>query len=189
MGSEWRMPGRSMNSRTTRPSTTCWLTTRSTLAESTRLYRAEAPRAPGTVANPLPKPACCVGSISRTSTFGPCVQRPKQLCQTSSARSRAAWASSADLNTSYRPAEPRRSPHSGPRQITILKRRPGMTERDGSHQVCQRGPHGGLSDQGVAGPCFARTGDRSVVLEAQSAVSASFNAAARLGFVRASFAM
>ena len=66
-------------------------------------------------------------TISRTRTFGPCVQRPKQLCHASSVVLARAWASSADRNTSWSAADPRRSPHSGPRQITILKRRPTST--------------------------------------------------------------
>src|SRR3569623_214527 len=50
-GCEWRMPGRSMSSRTTWPPTTCCTTTRSTRDPSIRLYRAVAPRGPGMVAN------------------------------------------------------------------------------------------------------------------------------------------
>jgi len=119
------MPGRSMYSRTICPPTTCSTTRCSTRSISIRLYRAVAPRGPGSVAKPLPRPVgpAFVGRISRTSTFGPWVQRPKQLCHSSWVCSRAPCASRTARNASWRAAEPRRSPHSGPRQIRILKRR------------------------------------------------------------------
>src|SRR5262249_52161623 len=74
-GSEWRIPGRSMNSRTIWPSTTCWATTRSTRVLSIRLYKAVAPRGPGSVAKPVPSERSSATS-SRTSTLGPWVHRP-----------------------------------------------------------------------------------------------------------------
>src|ERR1044071_1011797 len=123
-GSLGWMPGRSTYSRTIAPPTTCAATTCTTRCRSTRLYKAVVPRGPGSVSKPLPSAgAASVLRISRTRTLGPCVQRPKQLCHCSSVCSCAPYASSARRNTSCSAAEPWRSPHSGPRQITILKRR------------------------------------------------------------------
>src|SRR5678815_2984035 len=72
------MPGRSMYSRTICPPITCSATTCAIRLVSTRLYRAVAPRGPGSVANPLPRVgAASPLRISLTRTLGPLCTSPE----------------------------------------------------------------------------------------------------------------